>query len=116
MTSLTVIHQAPLSIEFTRQEYRNGLPYPPPEHLPDSGIELASAVCPALPVDSLPSSRGRSPKVDFMKNIAKGKETHFIMRKVSIHQQNIILSNYVANNRDLKCTKQNVIEQQKEIE
>ena len=103
-------------MRFSRHEYWSGWPFPPPEHLPDSGIELASAVCPALPVDSLPSSRGRSPKVDFMKNIAKGKETHFIMRKVSIHQQNIILSNYVANNRDLKCTKQNVIEQQKEIE
>ena len=55
--------------------------------------------------------------MDFrVKSIAKDKESHFVMRKVSIHQQNIILSNYAANNRDLKCTKQNLIELQKEIE
>ena len=55
--------------------------------------------------------------MDFrVKNIAKDKESHFVVRKVSIHQQNIILSNYAANNRDLKCTKQNLVELQKEIE
>ena len=55
--------------------------------------------------------------MDFrVKNIAKDKETHFVMRKVSIHQQNIILSNYAANNRDLKCRKPNLIELRKEIE
>ena len=39
VTSWTVIRQAPLSIEFARQEYRNGLPYSPPEHLLDSGMD-----------------------------------------------------------------------------
>ena len=31
--------QAPLSVGFPRQEYRSGLPFPPPGDLPDSGIE-----------------------------------------------------------------------------
>ena len=35
----TVSHQAPLSIEFPRQEYWSGLPFPSPGHLPDPGIE-----------------------------------------------------------------------------
>ena len=116
-TPWTVAHQAPLSMGLFRQEHWSGWPFPPPEHLPDSGIELASAVCPTLQVDSLLSSHGGNPKVDFrVKNIAKDKETHFVMRKVSIHQRNVILSNYAANNRDLKCRKPNLIELRKEIE
>ena len=49
----TVIPQAPLSMEFFRQEYWNGLSFPPPGNLPNSGTELVS---PALQVDSLPTN------------------------------------------------------------
>ena len=38
----TVARQAPLSIDFPRQEYWSGLPFPPPGNLPDSGIEPES--------------------------------------------------------------------------
>ena len=38
----TVAQQTPLSMEFSRQEYWNGLPFPPPGDLPNPGIELAS--------------------------------------------------------------------------
>ena len=51
-TPWTVAHQAPLSMEFSRQENWSGLPFPTPGGLPDPGIEPAS---PALQVDSLPS-------------------------------------------------------------
>ena len=44
-------HQAPLSIEFSQQEYWSGLPCPPPGDLPDLGFKPAS---PALQMDSLP--------------------------------------------------------------
>ena len=37
----TVAHQAPLSMEFSRQEYWSGLPYPSSEDLPGPGIESA---------------------------------------------------------------------------
>ena len=32
-------HQAPLSMEFSRQEYWSGLPFPSPGELPDPGME-----------------------------------------------------------------------------
>ena len=44
----TVACQAPLSMGFSRQEYRSGLPFPSSGHLPDSGIEPTSSVSPAL--------------------------------------------------------------------
>ena len=47
-TPRTIAHQAPLSMEFSRQEYRSGLPCLPPGDLPDSGVKLASLMPPAL--------------------------------------------------------------------
>ena len=47
-TPWTVAHQAPLSMEFSRQEYWSGLPFPSPGDLPDLGIKLMSPVSPAL--------------------------------------------------------------------
>ena len=49
----TVACQAPLSMEFSRQEYWSVLPFPSPGNLPDPGIKPGS---PALQGDSLPSS------------------------------------------------------------
>ena len=40
--------QAPLSMEFSRQEYRSGLPFPTPGDLLDPGIEPTSFVSPGL--------------------------------------------------------------------
>ena len=40
--------QVPLSMGFSRQEYWNGLPCPPPGDLPDPGIEPTSSMPPAL--------------------------------------------------------------------
>ena len=51
-TPWMVARQAPLSMEFSRQNYWSGLPFPSPEDLSDPGIE---SVSPALQVDSLPS-------------------------------------------------------------
>ena len=53
-TPWTVARQAPLSMEFSKQEYWSGLPFPPPGDLLNSGIEPASLAAPALQVDSLP--------------------------------------------------------------
>ena len=49
-TLKTVAHQDPLSMEFSRQEYWSGLPFPSPEDLPDPGIKSTS---PAQKADSL---------------------------------------------------------------
>ena len=47
-TLRTIAHQAPLSLGFSRQEYWSGLPCPPPENLPDPGIEATSLMSPEL--------------------------------------------------------------------
>ena len=50
----TVARRAPLSMDFSRQEYWSGLPFSSSGDLPDSGIEPMSPGSPALQVDSLP--------------------------------------------------------------
>ena len=51
-TPWTVAYRGPPSMEFSRQEYWDGLPYPSPGDLPDPGIE---PWYPALQADALPS-------------------------------------------------------------
>ena len=48
-----VVHQALLSMGFSRQAYWSGLPFPPPRDLPDPGIEPTPPVSLALQVGSL---------------------------------------------------------------
>ena len=50
MIPCTAAHQAPLSMEFSRQEYRSGLMFLSPGDLPDPGIERGS---PTLQTDSV---------------------------------------------------------------
>ena len=47
-TPWTVVHQAPLSMGFSRQEHWSELPCSPPGYLPDPGMELTSLRSPAL--------------------------------------------------------------------
>ena len=58
-TPWTVAHQAPLSMEFSRQEYWSGLPFPFPGHIPNPGIEPRF---PALQADSLASEPPGKPQ------------------------------------------------------
>ena len=48
----TVAGQAPLSMEFSRQEYWSELPFPTPGDLPNPGVKPGSL---ALQADALPS-------------------------------------------------------------
>ena len=57
---LYVARQAPPSMEFSRQEYWSGLPFPSPGDLFDPGIEPRS---PALQADALPSEPPGQPKM-----------------------------------------------------
>ena len=61
MTPWTGACQAPVSMEFSRQEYLSGLPFPSPGDLPDPGIEPG---CPALQADSLPFEPPGKPHVE----------------------------------------------------
>ena len=58
-TLRTIAWQAPLSMGFSRQEYRNGLPCPPPGDPPNPGIKPRF---PALWVDYLPAQPQGKPK------------------------------------------------------
>ena len=48
VTPWTAAHQAPVSMEFSKQEYWSGLPFPPPGDLPNPGIEPVSLASAAL--------------------------------------------------------------------
>ena len=52
VTLWTVACQVSLSTGFFRQEYWDGLPFPPPEDLPIPGIQPVFPVSPALQEDS----------------------------------------------------------------
>ena len=58
VTLWTVARQAPLSMEFSRQEYWSGFPCPAPGDLPHPEIEPLS---PALQADPLPSEAPGKP-------------------------------------------------------
>ena len=75
-TPWTVAHQSPLSIEFSRQEYQSGLPFPSLGDLPDPGIETAS---PALQVDSLLTE-------------ASGKPQHFATCRIFLQAPHRVFS------------------------
>ena len=54
----TVAYQSPQSMEFSRQKYWSGLPFPSLGDIPDPGIEPRS---PALQADALPSEPPGNP-------------------------------------------------------
>ena len=58
MTPWTVVHQALMSIEFFRQEYWSGLPFPSPGQLPNPEMEPGSLT---LKADSLPAEPPGNP-------------------------------------------------------
>ena len=71
VTAQTVACQAPLPMEFSRQEYRNRLAFPSPGDFPNPGIEPGS---PALQTHSLPTElRGKFIAIVFV--ISKKKNT-----------------------------------------
>ena len=73
MTSRNVAHQAPLSMEFSRQEYWNGWLFPFPGDLPNPRIEPGSA---ALQAASLPSGPLGKPldSIQAQKNLCEGQK------------------------------------------
>ena len=48
VTPWTAVHQAPLTVGFSRQEYGSGLQLPSPGDLPDPEMKLDSLIAPAL--------------------------------------------------------------------
>ena len=72
-TPWTVAYQSPQSMEFSRQKYQSGLPFPSPGNLHDPGIEPQY---PTLWADALPSEPpGKPSEHEVSKNI--GSESQF---------------------------------------
>ena len=64
-------------MEFARQEYWSGLPCPPPEDLPDPGIELVSPAPAALAGGFLIIEPPRKPLIMYCREL-ENKTTLFI--------------------------------------
>ena len=60
VTQWTVALQAPLSMDFSRQEYWSGLPFPIPGGLSNPGIELVFS---AWQAERIPSEPSGSPQI-----------------------------------------------------
>ena len=79
-TLWTVVHHAPLSMGFLRQEYWSGLPCPPSGELPKSGINSASLKSLLhWQVDSLPLVPPRKPT----------KKHKCAAKQIHIHQESV---------------------------
>ena len=87
-TPWTVAHQAPLSMEFSRQESWSGLPFPSPGNLSNLGIEPGS---PPLQADALPSKltgrHGVIQAASTLREFLINKLSSFDKKKSSIGQQ-----------------------------
>ena len=69
-----VAHQAPVSMEFSRQEYWSRLPFPTPGNFPDPGIETASLHLFHQQASSLPLCHLGSPICKYNAILYKGLE------------------------------------------
>ena len=58
--------QAPLSMEFSGQEYWSVLPCQPPGDFSNSGVKPSSPVSPALKADSLPTEPPGKPDINII--------------------------------------------------
>ena len=77
VTPWTVAYQAPQSMEFSRQEYWNGLPCPPPGDLLDLGIELHLLHFLQWQADSLPSEPPGKPVTPHYRASFKVQIVHY---------------------------------------
>ena len=68
-TPWTVVHQAPLFMGFSRQEYWSGLPFPFPGDLPDPGIKPGSLSLQADSLLSEPSGKPQGTRIGKQKSL-----------------------------------------------
>ena len=81
VTPWTVPRQAPLSIEFSRQGYWSGFPFPPPGDLPDPGIKPMSSLSAALAGGFFTTERPGKP-LGLVRCLKEQEEGHLWKRRV----------------------------------
>ena len=122
----TIALQVPLSMDFSRQEYWNGLLFPSPGDLPNPRIEPGS---PTLQADSLPSKpsgkphgnrinilkfcNSRSIEIDVicLRNWSRGTTIRTYSRKVTVLFLRMLLWEYIPT-FPYSCSKENTIQVQ----
>ena len=77
-------HEAPLSMGFSRQGHWSGLPFPPPEDLPNPGIKSTSPASAALQADSLWPTEHLQPGKLKKKERKKKKERNIFRLKLTL--------------------------------
>ena len=82
VTPWTIPCQAPLSLEFSRQEYWSGNPFPSPGGLPNPGTEPGS---PTLQADYLVFESPGKPSTSLLQR-ATGTSLSIVERRPSNHQ------------------------------
>ena len=105
----TIDHQAPLSIEFSRQEYRNGLPFPTSGDPPDPGvIPMSSALAggcfftTAPPVKLKEAKRTWIRKIEIINGSRKGGDCrHEIKRHLLLGRKAMINLDCILKSRDI---------------
>ena len=60
-------------MEFSRQEYWSGLPFPSPGDLPDAGIKPMSLVPPALKANSLPLNHWENRPLNILNHLQEAE-------------------------------------------
>ena len=103
-TPWIISHQAPLSMGFSRQEYKSGLPFPPPGVLLDPWIKPRSHLFPALAGDSLPLCHLGSPPNTHISYIHKHTYPHIHSTHTHTHTHfpdGSVVKNPPASGRDV---------------
>ena len=73
-----VAYQAPLSMEFSRQEYQSGLPFPTPGDPPKPEIEPVSLASPALACRFFTTAPPAKPKHTFWGNTTQATNSIYL--------------------------------------
>ena len=85
-TLWTIAQQAPLSMEFSRQEYWSGLPLPTPGDIPNPRIEPDSLwLCHEKPsIHYMACLKNNHNKMLFSHSFQEGVKTHFFKIAISL--------------------------------
>ena len=97
VTPWTIVSQAPLSKQFSRQEYWRRLPFPTPGDLLNPGIKLASPMSPALAGVFFTTSATYvtlfHPVAD-RDGVALGLQLWFVLARLTICEPTLLLSTF----------------------
>ena len=110
-TPQTAVHQAPLSMGFSRQEYWSGLPFPTPRDLSDPGIEPVSPKSPSLQADYLLLChlRSRESLNKFLKSIVRHALKSFSRREPLLSGKFSILYFFLASAPAKKASEAEIV-------